>query len=354
MNYMSKDYDLIFLTNLSSFYKINLYNEIAKKQKIFVIFMSGSSRYRDESFFKGEKKFEYTYLKEDLYENRSSLKNSFKLIKILSKIKYKKIAIGGWDSLENWTAWLISKKEQNALVVESSEFESTNKGIKGAVKKIFVKRISLCFVSGESQKSLLKNIGYRGKIIKTKGVGIFNYSKINKKIESLEKKIEIKKFLYVGRLSPEKNIDQIIRVFNKFSRLELNIVGYGPQEKELKKISNKNIKFYGKINNEKLSEIYQDNHVFVLPSKSEPWGLVVEEALYNGLPTILSDKVGCAKEIIENGVEGLIYDVRSDEELEKAILKIIELENYHNYKNNVQKINFDKIKQSQIEAYFKL
>lgn len=344
---MQKKYDLVFLTNLSAFYKINLYNEIAKKQNIFVIFISKYSKDRNGDFFKGEKNFEYTYLDNGVYEERNSKKNALKLIKILKKMNYKKIALGGWDSLENWTGWLLSSKEQNAVVIESSEFESTNIGIKGLIKKIFISKVSLGFASGESQSNLLRNVGYEGEIRKTKGVGIFNYKKVN-----IEKSIkEVKKFLYVGRLSPEKNLEQIIRTFNNMSNLELSIVGYGPLEKKLKKLSNNNIKFLGKINNEKLSEIYHENDVFILPSKSEPWGLVVEEALYNGLPVIVSDRVGCHTELIKNDEQGYVYDVESDKDLEMAIEKIMDLERYSKIKFNVKKLDFEKIKNMQIKSY---
>lgn len=344
---MQKKYDLVFLTNLPAFYKVNLYNEIAKKQKIFVIFMSRYSKDRNEDFFKGEKNFEYIYLEKNIYEQRNSLKNALKIIGILRNISYKKIVLGGWDTLECWMTWMLSSKRQNSLVIESSEFESTNKGIKGILKKIFVSKISLGFASGQSQANLLKNVGYKGKIKKTKGVGIFNY----KKAEITRKIVDVKKFLYVGRLSTEKNIKQIIKIFNEKPNLELSIVGYGPLEFELKALACNNIKFLGKIDNERLTEIYQSNDVFILPSKSEPWGLVVEEALYNGLPVILSNKVGCHTEIIQNGKQGYVYEVESDEDLKTKIDEVINLENYLRIKSNIKKLNFEKIKEEQIKIY---
>lgn len=345
---MQKKYDLIFLTNLPAFYKINLYNEIAKKQKIFVIFMSRYSKERNEDFFKGERKFEYIYLEENIYENRNSLKNSLKIIKLLKKMNYKKMILGGWDSLECWIAWILSTKKQNSIVIESSEFESTSRGVKGLLKKIFISRISLGFASGESQVNLLKNLGYKGKIKKTKGVGVFNYEKVN-----IDRKIEkVRRFLYVGRLSPEKNLEYIIKFFNKNSNLEFNIVGYGPLEKELKSLSNDNIKFWGKIDNKELSKTYQANDVFILPSKSEPWGLVVEEALYNGLPVILSDKVGCHTEVIKNDNYGYIYPCYDEKKLEEAIIKITNIENYKKIKENIKKIDFNEIKKNQVLTYY--
>lgn len=346
---MNKKYDLVFVTNLPSFYKINLYNEIAKKKKIFVIFISRKSLSRDEDFYKGDKIFDYSYVEKDTYEERKSFKNSLKLRKILKKISYSQLIIGGWDSFENWMACLSSPKRKNAVVVESSEFESTNKGIKGLLKKVFLSKISLGYASGQSQINLLRNIGYTEEIRKTKGVGIFNY---NNKLKIEDKKtLEVKKFLYVGRLSLEKNIEQLINVFNNYPNLELNIVGYGPLEEQLKKISKNNINFLGKIENENLGEVYQENHVFILPSKSEPWGLVVEEALNNGLPVILSNMVGCSTEVIENDIHGYIYNVNKDEELIKAVNKILIKENYDKLKLNVDKLDFNKIKEEQITQY---
>lgn len=345
---LKEKYDLVFITNLSAFYKVNLYNEIARYRKIFVIFISKDSVNRNKDFFKGEKNFEYIFLDNGVYEKRNAIKNSLKLIKILKSINYTRIVIGGWDSLENWTSWFLSDKQKNCVAIESSEFESTTNGLKGFFKKIFLKKISLGFASGEAQVNLLRKVGYTGEIRKTKGVGIFNY----KKIDNNRKITEVKKFLYVGRLSSEKNIEQIIKFFNKTPELELNIVGYGPLEKTLKKLAiNNNISFLGKINNDKLSKVYQDNDVFILPSKSEPWGLVVEEALYNGLPVILSDKVGCHTELIKNEEQGYIYDVKSEEDLKIKINKIRELENYSKIKLNIQKLDFNKIKQEQVDNY---
>ncbi|MGL4393568.1 MAG: glycosyltransferase family 4 protein [Fusobacteriaceae bacterium] len=345
-------YDIIFFTNIKSFYKINLYNEIAKTKKILVIFVCEKSIHRNENFYKGEIKFETYFLsKNKFYEERNTLASTISLIKLLLKIKYKEIIIGGWDSLENWTAWFISKKNKKSVVVESSVYESKTTGFRGFLKKIFVSKISCAYASGELQIELLKALNYKNKIIKTKGVGISNCFLIEKKINN-KKNTEIKNFIYVGRLSEEKNIEQLIRVFNKHKNLNLNIVGFGPLEKQLKKeVKEKNIFFHGAVNNEDLNKYYYENDVFILPSKKEPWGLVVEEALYNGLPVIISDKVGCAKEVINDNIHGIIYDVEKDEELEKAILKMCDIKYYEKIKFNVVNLDFDKIEKEQIQSY---
>lgn len=115
------------------------------------------------------------------------------------------------------------------------------KGSREDLKKRF-KKIQVVFASGEDQIRLIKELGYNGKIIKTKGVGIFNKKnrhKINK-----EKFKEEHSFLCVARLSEEKNLELLIDTFNEL-RHPLNIVGIGPLEKELKSRAKDNINFWG-------------------------------------------------------------------------------------------------------------
>lgn len=346
-------YDYIFITLDSSFYKVNLYNELAKKKKIYVIFLCKKNIYRSQDFLDSQKNFEFIYLSDNFYHERNKLLNSLKILKLLRIKEYKKLVLGGWDSIENWLALLLSSKRKNCLIVESSEFESKTFGLKGIIKKIFLKKIKYGLVSGEAQKNLLLKLNFKGEIIKTKGVGILNLNTNFIKNESKNDEM-IKKFIFVGGLIPVKNVEQIIRVFNKMPNLELSIVGKGYLEKSLKELANKNIKFLGHQPNNQLNKLYQQNQIFILPSKSEPWGLVVEEALFNGLPVILSNKVGCSTEIIKDSNYGYVYNVENDEELIKKIRLITNKEEYKKIKKRVDRIDFSLLKNEQIKRYMDL
>lgn len=334
-------YDIIFITNLSSFYKINLYNKIAKSKKILVIFTHVQDKQRNNDFYNGEKEFNYIYLSQ-----RTLLNKIFSFLRLLMSIQYKFIIVGGWDQLILWIAVIISSRNKNGVLVESSIFESKVKGVIRWIKKIFLSRVSKAYVSGKSQSDLCLTLGFHGKIIKTKGVGIFN---IRAQQKYLPKSI-VKNFIFVGRLSPEKNIQLLIETFNKLPGLTLNIVGFGPLEFELKSIANQNINFLGAIPNAELFEIYQQNDVFVLPSYSEPWGMVVEEALNCGLPVIVSDRVGCAEEII-NESNGIVFKLSDPFGFKKAIDKILDIDNYNSLRSNISKMDFKKIAQEQINSY---
>lgn len=338
---VKQNYSDIFITNLPAFYKINLFNRISKERKIFVIFIDDLCSNRNKDFYKGDKQFEYIFL------GRYGWKKYFAFIYLLKRIKYERIFIAGWDIPLCWIAAFLSKKSKNAVVIESSVMESKVSGVSGFIKKIFNSRFSYAFVSGKLQADLALKAGFNGKTVITKGVGIFN---IVKQPQYQPKDI-VTKFIYVGRLSPEKNLLHLIRTFNELPHLTLSIIGFGPQENELKQIASDNIKFYGAVPNAELINYYRQNDVFVLPSTSEPWGLVVEEALNNGLPVIISSNVGCADEVVKEDYNGIIFDLNDRDGLSKAIVKITDLDYYNKLRQNISNMDFEKIAEEQVACY---
>ena len=137
-------------------------------------------------------------------------------------------------------------------------------------------------------------------------------------------------------------------MFNSLPQYNLYLAGFGEQEDDLKALSKENIHFLGAVNNKELPAIYQKMDVFVLPSKSEPWGLVIEEALNNGLPVIVSDRVGCAEEII-NDTNGIVFKLDEPSALNAAIVRMAEPNRYNFYRKNISKMNFEEIENKQIE-----
>lgn len=334
-----KRYDKVVITNLPSFYKINLYNEINRICKLLVIYTWDHSKGRNQDFFCGNMQFDNIHLKD------SGWVRIIQLRKIIRSIEYKELILGGWDSIPLWIGALVSSKQKNALVIESSYLESTTKGIKGLIKQIFISRISKVYASGKSQKKITDDLGFKGKTVITKGVGIFNYIKQ----PPFTRRETVKNFLYVGRLTKVKNLEYLICKFNNHPELTLTIIGFGELEEHLKYIAKENIIFLGAINNNELSYHYQKADVFILPSISEPWGLVVEEALNNGTPIMVSDKVGCSEEII-NQNNGVIFSLEQDD-FEEQLTKILDVEIYNSMRSHISKMNFEEVEKHQVECY---
>lgn len=343
---MKKTYDLVFVVNLPAFYKINLFNRISENRNIVVIFLASASRIRSDDYYGKKKKFDHHYLYQGLLEERPITRTVFELLKYLIGIKYKRLVVNGWDEPEYWAGVMMSRKSRNGVIVESSGYESKISGIKAYLKRCFLNKIDFAIASGESHLQLIRSLGFKGKSFISGGVGLLNKDKFNRAYRPFRGR-----YLYVGRLAPEKNVDRLIRVFNLMPDRSLTIAGTGPLENDLKKIAGGNISFIGHIPNHELDKIYDEHDVFILPSIAEPWGLVVEEALFHGLPVIVSRTCGCANPIVEESSAGLLFDPFSTQDLKEKVEEISRPEVFSFTKRMIAEFNFKQRDEGQIRAY---
>ncbi len=341
---MKQRYDLLFITHLPAFYKVNLYNKIARNQRVFVIFVSQASSIRTSDFTQGDINFDYCVLNQVAFEKRNVIFSLVQLYKRLQSLSYKKLIVGGWELPEFWLAIFCSKFEQNQLALESSVFESAVSGFRAWIKKLFLSRISLAYPSGAPHQALLSALKFQGKSKTTLGVGIFNYQ-----TRTLLKKSFSGKFLYVGRLAPEKNLEMLLNVFAQLPHFTLTLVGQGPLESELRNKASTNVKMLGHISNHELAALYESHDVLVLPSKREPWGLVVEEALFHGLPVIVSDKVGCAQDLVVAQRVGTSFEAENPYALTSALHWM--RQHFDDCVNHIHQLDFAQKEAHQIKQY---
>jgi glycosyltransferase involved in cell wall biosynthesis len=346
---MNSNLDILIINNVPTFYKINLYNELSTRCKIHVIFLAFTNQVVLQEKFKESIQFSYEMLSTRHIDHRNRFHTMIRLLSILISTNYKKIIFGGYVNFEFIILMFFTSKKKNCLQLESSIRESKTSGIHAILKKIIFSRFSVALPSGKLHSSVFVKLGFKGKIIETKGVGIFNKQVFESNNEI--KKDSTIKYLYVGRLIPVKNLELLIKVFNVINK-PLTIVGEGYLELALKAKAKSNITFTGFIDNIDLKNIYKNNDIFILPSISEPWGLVVEEAVYFGLPVIVSDAVGCQFEMVLEPRTGVVFSTHDEKSLISAINRIeIDLSLY---KDNCQLFDFKNRDIHQIEAYVKI
>jgi len=334
-------YKKVFFTASPSFYKTRLFNGIAESIPIYAFF-GERGKDRNDDFYKGEINCDH-----DFWPHRS-LPRFFKFFKFWISNQYNELVLSGWDNPEGWFAAFLSRKKKNSCLVESSIYESHTSGLRALFKKLYLKRISKVYASGSTQEQLVRSLGFKGPVIKFGGCGILNYVPQ----PPLEERKQVSSFLYVGRLVPVKNLKLVIESFNERPHLTLNIAGFGEQEAELKSIAGPNIKFLGAIDNKSLPDFYRSNDVFVLASYVEPWGLVVEEALNNGCPVIVSNHVGCKDDLVTVNT-GIVFDCYDKTSLLKAIDSITEISFYNRLRLGVSKLDFNIRARKQIESFVK-
>ncbi len=338
---MAQKYDILFVTTMASFYKVNLFNEIAKEQKVMVLYTGSTEGVRSADFSSVKAKYDSIKLP------RNKALAILKTVKLLISISFNKANVSGWDNIISYLVVFLHKKSKNGCIIESSIFESNTKGLKAWLKKVLLSRVSTVYVSGKSQRMLADALSFNGKIVEFGGCGLLNYLPQ----PAYMPRTIVRKFLYVGRIAEVKNLQLLITVFNELVDLNLIIIGDGPQREGLEKKAGQNIRFLGSIDNKKLPRFYKEADVFILPSKSEPWGLVVEEALNNGTPVIVSSAVGCANSIVKPFSSGIIFETGNKESLKRTILKMCNLDFYNEIRKNVASMDFIERGRKQVNAF---
>jgi glycosyltransferase involved in cell wall biosynthesis len=339
-------YDYLFVTHLPAFYKVNLYNRLARECRIFVIFIASSSAIRSRDFVAGELLFDHEILHWGDFESRPRISSLGKLLRLLLSLQFGRVVVGGWDLGEFWLTVFAVRRKRIGVVVESTVTESCTSGFKSRLKRLFVSRVATAFPSGALHERLLDSLGFAGKRYRTGGVGILDrkgYAPLCRPFGS--------SFLYVGRLAPEKNLRFLVEAFNESPGLTLTLVGSGPDARELRQMALGNIAFREHVPNQEIGAVYLDHDVFVLPSLSEPWGLVVEEALHYGLPVLLSRAVGCHTELVAEEMSGLVFDPYDKKSLISALNRISQPELFRRMKAFVAATDFSRRDDGQIAAY---
>jgi len=112
-----------------------------------------------------------------------------------------------------------------------------------------------------------------------------------------------KLLLFVGKFEPNKNLLELVKAINN-TDLSLLLVGNGPQEEILKEIAAENIFFMPFQNQSMMPVVYRVGDALIMNSKSETWGLAMNEALASGIPVLATEKCGGAIDLIDstNGI----------------------------------------------------
>ncbi len=114
--------------------------------------------------------------------------------------------------------------------------------------------------------------------------------------------------LYVGRLSAEKNIEQLKLILDAMPEARLALVGGGPHKAALEKHFQGTATFFpGYMEGQRLACAFASADLFVLPSRTETLGLVLLEAMAAGCPVVAA-RAGGIPELVEDGVSGFLFE----------------------------------------------
>lgn len=132
--------------------------------------------------------------------------------------------------------------------------------------------------------------------------------------------------LYVGKLEDAKDPFCIVRIAAQVrsARVRFLLAGTGHLDSELRRAvaGDGRFGFLGFQNQSTMPVVYRMGDVVILPSRMETWGLAVNEAMACSRPVIVSDMVGCAPDLVEDGRTGWVF--RHGEEGERRVAEVLE------------------------------
>jgi glycosyltransferase involved in cell wall biosynthesis len=284
-------------------------------------------------------RYPMTRLFDGCYEDVPLLRMMRRLTWEVLNAKADLIVLPGYHRPEYWAmlAACVVTRKRRAVFCDSTARDQPRRWHKTLAKRLF---FSLCdgyFGFGERSREYLMSLGARREriFVPCQAAALPNaYSPEQALLERVRcREGNPPVFLFVGRLSPEKGIptllDAFARLYQRIGTAQLRIVGNGPQWAQLHaQVAalglGSAVTFTGSLQDEPLSREYYGATCLVLPSSSEPWGLVVNEALAHGCPAVVSDICGCVPELVIGGVTGYAFPAGDIPALEQTMLDAIE------------------------------
>lgn len=232
------------------------------------------------------------------------------------------LIISGWMDTDYLRLAKIFKKKGIPVIAGSdTQWTGSLRQHSGSIVAPFYLHpsIDIMWVTGDRQKRLAQALGYKNDNCWT-GYYACDWEKFS--ITSPRNFDHAQKaFFYVGRYIPRKGIDILIDAYRTYRNRvdhpwELWTAGTGPEDHLL--TNEEGIKNLGFVQPTQLPNLFKKVTAFVLPSKIEPWGVVVQEAAAAGLPLICSDASGASDHLLKTGKNGYLFSNGNVEQLVKS------------------------------------
>lgn len=346
----------VIITNIPAPYSVDLYNAIEKNASDIELSVVFSAMQRENRQWKID---------------RSKIKNLYSLNSYILKrkdgdyIRYIHIPKGTWETLNrinpeillvyeyNITSlisllWAKIKKRKFIHITEGTLWSEINISFfQKILRHLILRNSDFCIAcSSKSREKLIKWNVPKEKIkviLLTSDITKYKESRNNRKI------MNDYRILYVGSIEKRKGIDLLIKAMKNVpdtGNLTISIVGNGDAayidailELIKKEKIKANIEFPGFLEGEELIREYQSADLFVFPSRSDCYGLVLVEAYCAGLPIVTSIYADGAYDVVEEGINGKFVNPYNSIEFGNAIAEVL---NRNIYKINASNMSVTK------------
>ncbi len=321
---------MAIITEIIAPYRVPVFNALARNPAIepYIIFLSETdSSLRQWPVYKDELQFRYRVLPN--WRRRVAGYNLLLnkgLYRELERVSPQTVICGGYNYLASWQAafWCEQHNVPLVLWTESTAYDRRHHWpVVERLKRRFLRCCDACVVPGRSAFEYLSALQVPARIVVTAPDAVDNKffataaeaARAQAAFYRQQRKLPDRFFLCAGRLIAAKGVFDLIEAYAGLapdirSQVGLVFAGNGVAQSELQRratrISPGRIQFAGFLEREELAIHYGLADVLVFPTRTDPWGLVVNEAMACGLPVITTSVAGCAADLVEDGENGFV------------------------------------------------
>lgn len=276
----------------------------------------------------------------DSWHETGKLSLSIALFRRLTTLNPSVVLVPGYYTLPAIAAavWCKLRHRTSVLMTETTATDHVRKGWRETLKSRLIRGLfDWAVTGGTAHDRYLLQLGFPQNRI-AHYYDVVGNAKIQEDVASLRRDdmrgnaaLPSDYLLFVGRLSPEKNVMGLLRAWLAYRAAggtwSLLLAGDGPERDALKQLADEStfgedVRFLGHRSARELLPVYAFAKGFVLPSTREPWGLVVNEAMAASLPVIVSDRCGCAEDLVQHGENGYVFDPSQDANLTSCMTQL--------------------------------
>lgn len=337
----------VILTEIIAPYRIPVFNALAGRAELdlHVMFLAETDpALRQWRVYRDEIRFSHQVLPSWRWRPG---KNSFLINRglwsALNRVGPQVIICGGYNYEAYWEALLWARRHGVRFLLWSESNRQDARRGRAWVESLKAYFLSHCdgfVVPGKASCEYLQSLGSTAAHIFTAPNAVdntfFATQAENARAHAPEIRARLRLpsrfILFVGRLVPQKGVFDLLQAYAKLEsglRAEVGLVFAGDGvsreelEQEAKGISPGTVCFPGFAQREDLAGLYALAETLVLPTHSDPWGLVVNEAMACGLPIIVSSVAGCSADLVGDGWNGYVVPPRDSDKLSRAINSLV-------------------------------
>ena len=325
---------VLVLTTIRAPYRVDLFNELGKKIDLTVCFEQEHDIIRDKSWYQND----FINFKCIILRNadKSLRRIKFDFLKILKKNDYDIVLFYEYSTITSIVSMIYCLVNKVKYAINCDGAIKHRYMLRDCLKSFFIKKATACLANGISAKQYFLIHKAKPNKIYEHYFSSYYDNEVLREIISEEEKTKIRKklnlpdnatlVLTVGNFVENKGFDILLESFcslKKNNSLFLLLIGSGKLKSKFEEFIDinkmKNVYIIDFQDKYMLQNYFKASDIFVFPTLTDVWGLVVVEAMSLGLPIISSKNANSSIELIKNGINGYLIENKAEIFIDKII-----------------------------------